>query len=405
VSDAPSTPRPIPTRFCDPNTHVSPHFARVRKVLRLPPPTEEQISRFRDTLYEGDPLADAVTAHFATLPRGEGHRLLAEALERGINSILSAPSPLVALFEQLDARPSWVDDAKLERAAQVAHRVGMSGARVLSCVCLTGGYRSSAANKPIAFTGALESMAYRRLAETSKFVFDLYESRTLQRDSAGFRGAVMVRLLHAMVRRRLDVDPRWKHDAWGLPVNQADLLSTNLLFSTVFVLGLRALGHIITPGEADALIHFWRYVGYLMGIRLELLPHDFKEASQLIVLSGTTQPPGDEDSRKLAAALLSVPVSPDLPRALHRLDIHWRAGFSRLMLGEREADELGLPNHPLKWLILPSILWNFSTELMRLLIPGAGKLIARSRRARVQQVVDKSLEGIAPAYHPYPQRG
>lgn len=396
--------RSPPIRFRDPFLNESPQFALVRKVLRLPRPTDAHISRLRDTLYDGDPLADVLVAHLAELPKGEGHRMLAQALENGLQSLPSPTQPWVDFFREIDLRPDWVKDELLEVAASVADRVGMSGERVLSCICLTGGYRSSAANKPIAFTGALETMAYRRLAETSKFVFDLYDSRNINRDSAGFRGAVMVRILHAMVRRRLDKDPRWKHDDWGLPINQADLLSTNLLFSTVFVLGLRVYGHIITKREADALVHFWRYVGYLMGIRLDLLPRDFDEACLLVYLSGTTQPAGDEDSKKLAAALLSVPMDPDLSDWQKQIDIYKRAGFSRLMLGEKEGDELGLPNHPLRWLILPTIAWNVSTELAGHLIPGVGEYIKRSRRSRVRAYVERALSGEMPKYQPYRTR-
>jgi hypothetical protein len=391
----------VPHRYRDPIRNESPQFALMRKVLRLPMPTDEQISRLRDTLYEGDPLADALVAEMAGMSRSEAHGLLARALEQGINSIASPPPALVDLFQSLDQRPKWINDELLEIAASVADRVGMSGERVLSCVCLTGGYRSSAANKPIAFTGALESMAYRRLAETSKFVFDLYDSRLVNRESAGFRGAVMVRMLHAMIRRRLDKDPRWQHDEWGSPINQADLLSTNLLFSTVFVLGLRAYGHIITKREADALVHFWRYVGYLMGIRLDLLPKDFDEACVLTYLAGTTQPAGDEDSKKLAAALLSVPMDPSFSPWRKQIDIYKRAGFSRFLLGEREGDELGLPNHPLRWLILPTIAWNFSTELAGRFIPGVGEYIKKVRRARVRTLVELSLAGEMPNYQPY----
>ncbi|MDC0746598.1 oxygenase MpaB family protein [Polyangium mundeleinium] len=396
--------RAVPTRYQDPLVKESARNALFRKAYRLPPPREEHIARFRDTLFDGDPLADEVVRMFAELPRGEGYRLLARAVDEGIASIPEAPAPLVALFAELDARPEWVDNDQLELAARTADRVGMSGERVLSCICLTGGYRSSAANKPIAFTGALESMAYRRLAETSKFVFDLYESRTVARGSAGFRGAVMVRLMHAMVRVRLTDDPRWRMEAWGLPVNQADLLATNLLFSSVFVIGLRTLGHLITRREADALVHFWRYVGYLMGVRLDLLPHDFKEACALVYLSAATQPGGDEDSRKLAAALLAVPVEPDRPRPLVYIDAQWRAGFSRLVLGDDAGDELGLPNNAWKWLVLGSTAWNFATELVRLLLPGGNALFTRIRRARVRRNVERALDGKPPAYRPYPPR-
>ncbi|NVB41515.1 DUF2236 domain-containing protein [Pseudenhygromyxa sp. WMMC2535] len=392
----------IPSRFREPLEGDSWRLRAVRRLLRLPPPTSEQLSRVRDTLCEGDPLADALAERFEAIGAAQGRRLLTRAIEDGIERVPEAPEPLVALFAALDRRPAWVDDAKLELATEVAGRVGMSGLQVLSCVSLTGGYRSSAANKPIALTGALESMAYRRLAETSKFVLELYDSPTLARDSAGFRAAVMVRALHALVRARLRADPRWRAEDWGLPINQADMLGTNMLFSTVFVLGLRALGHVITGREADALVHFWRYVGYLMGIREDLLPEDFDAACQLVCLSLATQPPSDEDSRALAQALLSVPLSPGLGASGQRLELAWRASFSRLMLGERECDELGLPHGGMKWAVLLSALGNAATEALRLTIPGAGEVIARQRRAQVRRVVERSLAGVAPSYQPYP---
>jgi hypothetical protein len=63
--------------------------------------------------------------------------------------------------------------ACLDIGARLSQRSGMLGEYVLSCVSLMGGYRSAAANKPIAFTGQLEYMAPRRLAETAKFGFDV----------------------------------------------------------------------------------------------------------------------------------------------------------------------------------------------------------------------------------------
>ncbi|MEZ4300529.1 MAG: oxygenase MpaB family protein [Polyangiaceae bacterium] len=393
-----TTRRALPSRFRDPRTNESARLSLYRRLMRLPPPSEEHISRFRDTLHDGDPKADALVRSLQSLPAGEGHRLLGRALDEGIGTLESAPPELVEMFAELDVRPDWVDSDKLELATRVAERVGMSGQRVLSCICLTGGYRSSAANKPLVFTGTLESKAYRRLAETSKFVVDLYDSRTIGRDSAGFRAAVMVRVMHAMVRVRLDRDPRWRHDEWGSPLNQSDLLSTNLLFSTVFTIGLRVLGHLITEREADAIVHFWRYVGVLMGIRPDLLPRDFAEARALVYVSGASQPPGDEDSRKLAAALLEVPVYPDHPRALIDLDRQWRAGFSRLVLGDQEADELGLPDTPWKWLVVGSALWNLTTEIGRLWIPGVEERLVRARRARAQGSVARSLGGTPPDY-------
>ncbi|MCB9603968.1 MAG: DUF2236 domain-containing protein [Sandaracinus sp.] len=389
---------PTPTRFRDPRTNESRHFALFRRLHRLPPPGEESIWRFRDTLFDGDPLADALVAEPGFTPT-----VVRQALDEGIGAIASPSEALVALFAEVERRPAWLDEGLLERAATTALRVGLDGARVLSCICLTGGYRSSAANKPLTFTGALEAMAPRRLAETSQFVVDLYESRTLDRASEGFASAVRVRVMHAMVRARLSADPRWRAQDWGAPVNQADLLATNLLFSTVFVFGLRMLGHVITRREADALVHFWRYVGFLMGVRDALLPKDFEEACALVHVSGTCQPPGDDDSRRLAAALLAVPSSPDASASAQALDRQWRAAFSRLALGQNAGDELGLPRAP-RWIVLGTVARNLAVEALRFALPSLLPALRSRRSERVRRHVSRNLEGRRPAYEPYALR-
>src|SRR5262245_32619613 len=133
----------IPRRFRDPRSNESQRLRLFRRVFRVAP-SDAFVARFRDHFFEGDPLADEVVRAFSELQRGEGHRQLAEALERGIDSVASPSPALVQLFRELNARPAWLDDEKLDLAARTSMRVGMSGAYVLSCVCLTGGYRSSA---------------------------------------------------------------------------------------------------------------------------------------------------------------------------------------------------------------------------------------------------------------------
>lgn len=363
----------------------------------LPMPDEPAISRLRDTLHEGDPLTDALVAEAGFSPS-----LVRRALDEGIGAVPATPA-LRALFAEIEGRPAWVDDAKLELACATSARVGLDGARVLSCVSLTGGYRSSAANKPLAFTGALEAMASRRLAETSKFVVDVYESGTLDRASEGFAAAVRVRVMHAMVRAKIAADPRWRADDWGLPINQADMLSTNLLFSAVYVFGLRLLGHFITNDEADAFVHLWRYVGHLMGIRDELLPADFREACVLVHIAGTCQPSGDEDGRRLTASLLAVPPRPGLSRPVVALDRAWRVGFSRLALGTEAADQLGLPRVP-RAIVVPHLMTNLAIEALRLVVPSTTPLLRRVRTGFVRRHVDDNLGGRAPEYVPHAVR-
>ena len=92
--------------------------------------------------------------------------------------------------------------------------------------------------------------------------------------------------------------------AWALPINQHDMLGTSLLFSHIFLDGLRLLGLHIGPGEADDYIHLWKFAGWILGVETELLPdreHDARELAECIYL---TQGTPDADSRALTAALL-----------------------------------------------------------------------------------------------------
>jgi hypothetical protein len=119
----------IPTRFRDPLAKESVRLSLFRKAYRLGRPTEEHIARFRDTLFDGDPLADDVVRSISALALGEGHRLLAQAIDRGIGTVPSAPAPLTTLFAELDVRPTWLDTDKLELAARTSARVGRAGSR------------------------------------------------------------------------------------------------------------------------------------------------------------------------------------------------------------------------------------------------------------------------------------
>ena len=113
------------------------------------------------------------------------------------------------------------------------------------------GYLYPGFNQPLILTGALKKEAGTRLAETTKWWVDITEPQGLFRLSAGFTSTIYVRFIHALVRRQL------KSLAVGIvrfeiPLNQFDLAMTNLAFSSVVLLGIRALGIWPTKQEAKS---------------------------------------------------------------------------------------------------------------------------------------------------------
>ncbi|NKZ68488.1 DUF2236 domain-containing protein [Rhodococcus hoagii] len=70
--------------------------------------------------------------------------------------------------------------------------------------------------------------------------------------------------MHAFVGYHHEHETDWDSGARGLPVNQFDQAGTLGLFSITFLLHTRVLGVRYTRREADAVLHLWCYVGWLM---------------------------------------------------------------------------------------------------------------------------------------------
>lgn len=390
-----------PTRFRDPSENKDFFLALTEKLFIKRKVTPEDVARYGEYLWQGDALADKLAHQFHEMGMQPAMKMLGEALNGSMPK--AAPAELRALMKQVEAEPLWLNKTLLETGARLTQRSGMLGEYVLSCVSLMGGYRSAAANKPIAFTGQLDYMASRRLAETAKFSFDVTRSGGLERGAAGFKAAIKVRMMHAHVRMMLDRSPKWRHAEWGLPINQADLVATNVLFSAVYLGGLRVLGLQISDEESAGVMHLWRYIGWLMGVDENLLPITEEEGTRTAWLAGVTQPPADDDSRLLGQALMNVPLEraeTPFEKAAAWFEIQLRSGFSRMVLGDKAGDNLGLPNNPLKYAIALTTPVVFAAETVRRLVPGLTHLAVLAGDRWQRAAVEKPLAGKPAAFVP-----
>ncbi len=377
-----TAPAGMPARFRDPSRPERLSLAQRIYYRGNPTPEPEQGLLLGKLTLEGDPLADALVERWATSSGGvgAGRKQLDRAIEHGIGAVDDAPAELIALFEQLDRIPLWLDRDRVEVGRRSGARVGAAGSYVLGCMALMGGYRFSATTKPLVFTGALERKTTRRLEETAKYVCDVYAPGGLDRFGRGFASTVRVRVMHAVVRRAAASSPRWQTHEWGLPINQTDMLGTNLLFSVVYLTGLRAMGMRFTRNEGDALVHMWRYIGFLMGVEEALLPATEIEGRRLAYAMFRSQPGADDDSRRLAKALREAPYAharTQREKILIGLDVRYRTGLSRALLGDAIADELGLPNDAWKYAIALTTPPVFAMETLRTLVPGLTHVAVR----------------------------
>ena len=355
--------------------------------------SREQVERFRTFAAAGDPLADAVVAAMREVPGGRGQRLFEQALVEGIDAVPDPPEAFRAFFAQVDDVPFWVDTDQLEQGARAIRRSGVWGLFALRGLALMGGYLASRPDKTLVATGNLETAAPRRLVETASWWIDVTEPGALNRNGIGFQNALRVRIMHAQVRAAMRRRRDWDYEAWDHPVNQVQVVGTLVLFSLAFLVGTQAFGLRFSAKERAAVVHLWRYVGFLSGVDPELLPATESDTWRMFWLEAATEFVPDEDSFRLAQALTST-VGPDgdgpLEQLLRWLVSNYLGSYSRLLLGRRNADFLGLPdNKPFQAAVLATSAANLALELARPLVPGATRISeligALTRRRLVEQ--------------------
>ncbi len=299
--------------------------------------------KYSDFLWRSDPLADAVMDEFARMPESDWRALLDLALTKGIEAVPIAPEPLRALFRQLECVPFWVDRDRCNLGGATFLRCRL-GFAVLAMHSLPIIYSWPVGNKPLALSGQLVHRASQRLKDTTRFVFAVCQPDGLSRFSDGFALAVRVRLIHAQVRRLLLQSGQWRSEAWGAPINQCHMAGTNLMFCVGVLDGLTHLGYRFKRVERDALIHLWRYAGYLLGVENELLIADEFDGHRLLDMMFAFEPQPDDDSRALVNALMQTSFDYIRNFRLGRIcGANLCYGISRALIGDEQSAALGYP--------------------------------------------------------------
>jgi phage-related protein len=288
---------------------------------------------------------------FASMPESQWRALLELAVAKGIENVPSAPESLRALFDQLEHIPFWVDRerCKLGGATFLRCRLGFA---VLSMLSLPLIYSWPAGNKALALSGQLMHRASQRLKDTTRYVFAVCQPDGLSRSSEGFAMTVRVRLIHAQVRRLLLESGQWRSEQWGAPINQCHMAATNLMFSVGVLNGLSRLGYRFERVEREALVHLWRYAGYLLGVDTELLTADEFEGNRLLDLTFAFEPEPDDDSRALVRALMQTSFDYVREFKVGRCcSVNLCYGMSHALIGDKYARALGYPRTSWRWLV------------------------------------------------------
>ena len=362
-------------------------------------PTTAEWQALGEALNHGDAVADRMVEWMYAVGMQTAHPLFERALNHGIASVPEAPPPLREFFDVCERRPAWLDDELLRQGAEVFQQAGMSAYYVLRDLALMGGYQAAGFNKTLILTGALKGRASRRVAETMKWTNDVTAIGGMARYADGFKSTVHVRLVHAMIRRRVRGLPEWDAPAWGLPVNQADMAATYLGFSVVLLIGLRVMGMPVSRAEGHAVMHLWRYACWLMGVDERWLREDEQGGRRLLFQLLLTQLPPDETSRQLGRALMNETLQLPYPR-LRALRVRFERArhlsVTRLFVGARGMQALGLPRFTLPWYPLLSAPFTFLWHSAHKLLPGGRARMIRIGRQQQLEILQLHFGMLTP---------
>jgi hypothetical protein len=335
-------------------------------------------------LWRGDPEGDAAVRALRKDGWGAFDAVLAGR---------PGPEPVRALFDGVgDAVPSE-DRPRLARAGRLFFRTGPIGGMVLGARSLVAGYCSPAGNKPLVRTGALQRDGDRRLAETGRFVAEVHGEGGLEPGGLGWQLCLRVRLMHAQVRLLLQERGDWEEDAWGHPLNQHDLVATSLLFSVVWLDGVRRFGFAIHPDEGEDHLHLWRRASRILGVEEGLLPRNVPHGRAMFEVIRTTQEPPDDDARALVKALLTPKEARVAPEGMPE-------GLCRALAEPEMADALHLPRT--RWRHVPRLARAVvrPVEALRIRRPEVEQRLVAGGRSYWERVIALGLAGREASFAP-----
>lgn len=287
----------------------------------------------------GDPLADNVVAElFASGQTASVNSLMKNLIVNEYPAPEGLPPVVRDYLAKTDALPDWADPALIKTGEQVFWRFGPQLIVILNTYALPFCYVGKDGVKVLALTTRLLTNPTRRILETAQLLVDVMQPGGLTTaQGRGRRDIQKVRLMHAAVRKLAPTAPGWSAQS-GLPVNQEDLAGTLMAFSWVSLNGLQKLGIALETADQEAYLHCWRIVGYLLGIREELLPKSVAAAEALSMTIARRQFAPSPEGQLMTKALVDM-LGNVVPGDLFR---HVPPLLIRYFLGAQWAAWLGI---------------------------------------------------------------
>ncbi|XP_062551755.1 uncharacterized protein LOC134217018 [Armigeres subalbatus] len=173
------------------------------------------------------------------------------------------------------AIPAWFDERKFKRAQRYFQRNFAAIYYGTICGLLAVMSVPSILNALVFATGGKPSfrVAARRYLGALRHTINWYCEDPKLLESSSWQSLKHVRQVHSSIQRRA------KTSNYGVIISQRDMAITQFAFFGFVILNPNKLGAQNDPRDLDAMCHFWRVFGYLLGMedRFNLCTDSFQE--------------------------------------------------------------------------------------------------------------------------------
>lgn len=235
-----------------------------------------------DHLWQGDEPMDELVAAFRRMGSAGGRRMLNQALEHGIDSVVEPLPELVNLFARLDDPPAWYDPDLWEYGRRLWINVSLAGKMAMGVQDFMGTFVGSEVASAVGQTGRFVTDPYRRGLESSVWFRSVTAPRALERWNPIFADTVRVRFMHAQVRSMLRNTWGDEHFArHGNPISNATTMGAAVTFGLSPICFDHVHGRRCSTAQLDAVMHYWGYIAYVFGVAEELIPRSAAEGMEM----------------------------------------------------------------------------------------------------------------------------
>ncbi|MBV9469215.1 MAG: DUF2236 domain-containing protein, partial [Abitibacteriaceae bacterium] len=273
----------------------------------------------------------------------------------------AARAPLTEYLTKSLELPPDLDEEKLQQGETFFAEHGPTIVLLLMCKSMPECYAAKNASEVLAGTGLMSKCLKRRMVETGQFLIDAMSPGGLRPDGhgRGLYSAQKVRLMHAAIRYHVIHHTGYQDYATsGTPINQEDMIATLLSFSHLIIEGIAQLGIPCTAQEAEGYLYACNLMGYMLGVREELLPRSVAEARVAWQDITKREYEASQAGQELTAAMVDLLEATTPGTEFKPLPIR----LMRYLAGDKVSDLVKVPPDGKSWRLLTKIatrLWLF----------------------------------------------